>query len=192
MQFRQLLLKFRNAWDKAVSGQTANELGIHRLRKLGVKIGRDCVIHTKDFSTEPYLVEIGDRVGIAGGTRFLAHDGAAWLVRDRHPDLHVLGRITVGSGTFIGQDCLILPGTTIGRNCLIGAGSVVKGAIPDESVVLGNPARVVMKTGVVERLLLANKGRIDADLAAMKPADRKRLILGHFARQKDLNSTSDS
>jgi len=52
-----------------------NEQRIAMLRARGVKIGRDCVIFTTEFSTEPYLVEIGDHVAVAGGTQFLTHDG---------------------------------------------------------------------------------------------------------------------
>jgi len=191
MRLSTLIKKAEEAWEKAVTGRTGNDLRLHRLRKLGATIGRDCVIHTGDFSPDPYLVEIGDRVGIAGGTRFVTHDGAAWLLRPSHPDLYIFGRIKVGSGTFIGLGCIILPDTTIGRNCLIGAGSVVKGDIPDDSVVMGNPARVVMKTGVMERLILGNRGRLDADLLALMPAERKKLILEHLANRGPRKSGED-
>ena len=39
-----------------------------------------------------------------------------------------------------------MPGTVIGDNCIIGAGSVVKGTIPDNSIVFGNPAMFYAKT----------------------------------------------
>jgi len=45
----------------------------------------------------------------------------------------------------IGANCTILPGVKIGRNSLIGAGSVVIGDIPPDSVYVGNPARFVKK-----------------------------------------------
>jgi len=40
---------------------------VARLRARGVTIGEGCRIYTTEFSTEPYLVSIGDRVGISGG-----------------------------------------------------------------------------------------------------------------------------
>ncbi|MCJ7472342.1 MAG: transferase, partial [Actinobacteria bacterium] len=43
----------------------------------------------------------------------------------------------------IGANCTILPGVTIGRNSLVGAGSVVTKDVEDNSVVAGNPARVI-------------------------------------------------
>ena len=54
----------------------------------------------------------------------------------------------IGAGTWVGERVAILRGADIGRGCLIGANSVVKGTIPDGSIAVGAPARVV---GQVER-----------------------------------------
>ncbi|HWF45366.1 MAG TPA: DapH/DapD/GlmU-related protein [Bryobacteraceae bacterium] len=64
-------------------------------------------------------------------------------MRRRDPEVRIFGRIRVGSGTFIGLDCIILPGITIGENCIIGAASVVTRDIPDGSLACGNPARII-------------------------------------------------
>lgn len=52
---------------------------------------------------------------------------------------------TVGDNTLIGMGAIILTGAKIGNNCLVGAGALVTGKmdIPDGSLVLGNPAKVV-------------------------------------------------
>jgi len=49
---------------------------------------------------------------------------------------HKTGEITIGEGTWVASDVVILRGTHIGSNCLIGAGTVVKGIIPDNSRVI--------------------------------------------------------
>lgn len=51
----------------------------------------------------------------------------------------------VGDNTLIGMGAIVLTGAEIGRDCLVGAGALVTGKmrIPDGSLVLGNPARVV-------------------------------------------------
>lgn len=49
----------------------------------------------------------------------------------------------IGDNCFVGMDSVILMGTYIGNNTIIGAGSVVRGKIPDNSVIAGNPARVI-------------------------------------------------
>lgn len=51
--------------------------------------------------------------------------------------------VTIGDNVWIGGSVTILPGVTIGSNCTIGAGSVVVHDIPDNSIAVGNPCRVV-------------------------------------------------
>jgi acetyltransferase-like isoleucine patch superfamily enzyme len=51
--------------------------------------------------------------------------------------------VRIGDGTWIGARAIILPGVTIGRRCLIAAGAVVSRDVPDDTLVAGNPARVV-------------------------------------------------
>lgn len=51
--------------------------------------------------------------------------------------------VKIGDNTFVGAGAIILPKTTIGNFCIIGAGAVVKGNIPDYSVVVGNPAKII-------------------------------------------------
>ena len=53
--------------------------------------------------------------------------------------------ITIGKGCWIGQNAVILPGTKIGSFCIVGANSVVSGEVPDRSIVIGAPGRVVKK-----------------------------------------------
>ena len=52
------------------------------------------------------------------------------------------GRVEIGDGTWIGTNAVIL-GVKIGEQCVIGASSVVTRDIPDYSVAVGNPARVI-------------------------------------------------
>ena len=53
--------------------------------------------------------------------------------------------IRVGNNVWIGAQVCVLPGVSIGNNCVIGAGSVVTHDIPDNSLAVGNPCRVVRK-----------------------------------------------
>jgi len=53
--------------------------------------------------------------------------------------------VTINDGAVIGPGSIITAGTTIGKNSIIGAGSVVSNEIPDFSVAIGNPARVIKK-----------------------------------------------
>lgn len=53
--------------------------------------------------------------------------------------------ITIGSGCWLGGGVIVLPGVTIGQGCVIGAGSVVTKDIPENSLAVGNPCRVIRK-----------------------------------------------
>jgi acetyltransferase-like isoleucine patch superfamily enzyme len=104
---------------------------IKYLRNEGVRIGDNCIIETMSFSTEPYLIEIGNNVGISNGTVFITHDAGVWCFSSDLPNADIFGKIKVGNKVFIGINCTILPNTSIGNNCIIGAGSVVRGKFPD-------------------------------------------------------------
>ncbi len=51
--------------------------------------------------------------------------------------------IRIGDGCWLGGGVIVLPGVTIGRGCVIGAGSVVTKDIPENSLAVGNPCRVI-------------------------------------------------
>jgi Hexapeptide repeat of succinyl-transferase len=53
--------------------------------------------------------------------------------------------VSIGSGSWLGHGTVVLPGATIGRHVVVGANSVVTGAIPDNSVAAGVPARVIKR-----------------------------------------------
>lgn len=51
--------------------------------------------------------------------------------------------IKVGNNVWFGGNVTVLPNVTIGDNCVIGAGSVVTKDIPNNSLAVGNPAKVI-------------------------------------------------
>lgn len=61
------------------------------------------------------------------------------------PNVTITGNITVGEGSHIGAGTVIIPNIKIGKWCVIGAGSVVLKDVPDYSVVVGNPAKLIKK-----------------------------------------------
>lgn len=94
----------------------------HRaLVQVDVKIGEHCIINTA--ATIDHDCKIGDFVHIA-------------------PGVTICGNVQIGDLTIIGAGSTILPNLTIGKNCIIGAGSVVIDDIPDNSKVVGNPAKL--------------------------------------------------
>jgi len=158
--------------------ENENRKRIQALRRQGVRIGEGCLIFSTFFSTEPYLISLGDRVAIASGVRFITHNALAFRLRPKYRDLQVFAPITVGDDTIIGLNAIILPGTVIGKNCLINAGAVVRGTIPDDAAVGGNPAQVYGKVSEMLLRLPDDPGRLD--VYNLPSAERRRRIEAHF------------
>lgn len=119
-------------------------------RALGVRLGRNVSligpVSPVIFSSEPYLIEIGDDTTISFEVVFVTHDGATRVLRnlpDGNPETVIYGPIKVGRNCFVGCRSTILPNVTIGDNSIIGACSLVNRDIPPNSVAAGNPCRVV-------------------------------------------------
>lgn len=96
-----------------------------------------------EWNTEPWLITLGNNVHITDGVKFITHDGGTLLYRKQIPDLEITKPINVGNDVYIGNNVIILPGVTIGNNVIIGAGAVVTNDIPNNSVVVGVPAKVI-------------------------------------------------
>ena len=112
-------------------------------RKIGVSIGENCRIYTRRWGSEPWLISVGNKVTITNGVRFINHDGSTWLISDEKGRRQLYRKISIGNNVFIGMDCIILPGVKIEDNVIVAAGSVVTKSIPSNSVVGGNPARII-------------------------------------------------
>lgn len=98
------------------------------------------------FSSEPYLVSIGDNTTVSFDVVFITHDAATRVIRnlpDGDPETVIYGTIEVGRNCFIGARSTILPNVKIGDNTIIGAGSLVNRDIPDNVIAAGNPCKVI-------------------------------------------------
>lgn len=104
-------------------------------------------------STYPNLIKLGDYVDVASGVCFNTHDGINKIVGDNNQILNGklkgyqvnegLGCIEIGNHVFISAGSAIGYNVKVGDNVLITAGSVVTSDIPSDSVVRGNPAKVI-------------------------------------------------
>ncbi len=102
----------------------------------GVFLNFNCVI------LDIVAVRIGDRTQIGPAVQLLTAD------HPRDPDRRAAGLefgrpITIGRDVWIGGGAIILPGVSIGDGAVVGAGSVVTRDVANETIVAGNPARLL-------------------------------------------------
>ena len=133
-------------------------IGEHVALSAGMVPGQECVVSP--------VVSIGDRCligrnsGIVGHFSILIEDDVwtghhVYITDQNHGyervDLPISMQtqpekfVEIGDGSWIGAGSVILPGARIGKHVAIGANSVVNGEIPDFSVAVGSPARVIKR-----------------------------------------------
>lgn len=171
---KMLFLKIKRKLNRYLKGNeyVATHDTIEIARRMGVTIGDNCRIYSTNFSTEPFLISIGDHVTITDNVQFITHDGGVWVFRQKHPNLDLFGSIKIGNNVFIGLNSIILPTTEIGDNVIVAAGSVLKGEYPSNSVFGGVPAKRICS---IDEYYIKNKERFAA-LKGMAPAERELTI----------------
>lgn len=96
-------------------------------------------------------IEIGDDCLFGEGVRIYDHDHR---FRDCCTPIvdqgFISGSVSVGSGTWVGSNVVILRGSSVGKNCVIGAGCIIHGNIPDGSLVKpSNSYQQIVRSGFV-------------------------------------------
>lgn len=113
-------------------------------------IGENCSITDRKVPLYANLISIGNNVKIAANVSFVTHDITHGLINRLPEDIRKgrkaaekIGCISIGDNVFIGTGSTVLYDVRIGSNVVIGAGSLVNKDIPDNSVAVGIPARVI-------------------------------------------------
>ena len=140
--------------------------------KAGVRMGKDNQFLSNFWSSEPYLIEIGDNCQITAGVKIFTHGGAK-VARVIEPNFDCFGKVKIGSNVYIGTNSLIMPGVTVGDNVLIAAGSVVTNSVPSNVVIGGNPAHVIC---TFDDYYQKNK-RYNVDTKQLTPSEKREVLL---------------
>jgi carbonic anhydrase/acetyltransferase-like protein (isoleucine patch superfamily) len=107
-------------------------------------IGDRCLIGLRCGLVAHESIEVGDDVWFGQDVYVTdSNHGFDDLHRPIGKQLGTPQAVTIGSGSWVGHGAIVLPGTRIGRNCVVAAGSVVRGVVPDFSLVAGVPGKVV-------------------------------------------------
>ncbi len=118
--FRNFVVHATHWWYRRVYGM---HIGEHVRISRGARLDK----------TNPAGVHIGDHTAVTSGAAIVTHDFVNRTWKD----------VYIGRCCFLGYGCIVLPGVTIGDHCIVSGNSVVGRDVPSNSVVMGNPARVV-------------------------------------------------
>ena len=132
------------------------EYTTEKLISMGMKVGKNFG-RLNGVILDPshcWLIEIGDNVTMAPRVHILCHDAST----KRFLNYTKIGRVTIGNDVFIGADAVVMPGVTIGNRVIIGVNSTVTHDVPDNTVVVGSPARVLCS---VDEYLAKERARME-------------------------------
>jgi len=149
---------------ESIVNESAIHLGSSTVINAGVVLSAGWMPDQPDLPAR--VVTIGDRCLIGSGSTIVGHQSITigddvWtghnvhitdmnhgyveldvpISRQHQPEAPVV----IGDGSWLGHHVVVLPGATIGRHVAVGAGSVVRGTLPDYCVAAGVPARVIRR-----------------------------------------------
>jgi sugar O-acyltransferase (sialic acid O-acetyltransferase NeuD family) len=126
-------------------GDPINAIHPSAVISASVKMGNGVMLAAN--TTLNPMVEIGNGV-VCNTSCSIDHECIIGDFSFIAPGAVLCGNVKVGRSSFVGANSVIRQGITIGNNVIIGAGTVVIKDIPDNTTVIGNPARKLVKKPV--------------------------------------------
>ncbi|KRM74780.1 DapH/DapD/GlmU-related protein [Secundilactobacillus collinoides] len=151
-RMQQLVFKFNNTMpftdeaNELLTQMLGNRLGagsritapIRLIEPEKITIGKNVLIESNILCMAAGNIVIEDNVEIAADVRLISNNHDF-----HHRNLLICKQVTLKKNCWIGADASILPGVTLGENAVVGAGAIVTHDVPDNAVVVGNPAKVI-------------------------------------------------
>ena len=127
-------------------------------------IGENCYWGPTLMPVYPELIKLHNNVIVHGNARLVPHDMVNAFLKRAMPGENFgyderIGCIEIMDNVYIAAGSRILPNVRINKNCIISAGSVVTQDVPENSVVAGNPAKVIGRFDMFVASRLMNKDR---------------------------------
>ena len=155
-------------FEKTLSLVSELNTGSHTAEKVqiwGIKLDSSVRMFPPFYTAFGKFTKVGKGVFINFGCTFLDRGGitveddvfigpGVKVLTENHPEDPITRHnvmaspILIRRNAWIGGGAIILPGVTIGENAIVGAGSVVTKDVPDNAIVVGNPARFVRNINI--------------------------------------------
>jgi acetyltransferase-like isoleucine patch superfamily enzyme len=107
-----------------------------------VNVGRECWIGPNTILDGSGQLSIGDYCTISAGVHIYTHDNVRQTLSSKQLPIE-RKPTSIGNNVYIGPQAVITKGITIGNNVVVGTFSFVNKDFPDNSIVMGQPAKVV-------------------------------------------------
>lgn len=135
-------------WMIPNSGKRTEYMKEH---KVFHNIGSGCTVRERKVPLYPSLISLGNNVHLASKVYLVPHDAIHLCLNSLagagreggNTFKERIGCIEIGDNVFIGSNTTVLYDVKIGSNVIVGAGSLVNRDIPDNSVAVGIPAKVI-------------------------------------------------
>jgi acetyltransferase-like isoleucine patch superfamily enzyme len=141
--------------NKVVIGNDSiimSQVGIGGLKTKNseIIIGKRVKVFPFSFLNPTEQIIIEDDVGIGGANYIFTH-GSWQSILEGFPV--TFGKVHIKKGTWFPWRVFVMPNVTVGENCTIGAGSIINKDIPDNSLAVGSPAKVISSNGEYRKVL---------------------------------------
>ena len=142
------LKAYRNLFGMGPKLFIGDNVFLYRAHKIGsewgkisfgndIKIGSNVVI---DYVGE---VVIGNHVDISAGVKIYSHDHDPYAMVYEKKAPAIPRKTIISNDVWIGANAVILAGVTVGEHCVVGAGSIVTKDVRANTIVAGNPAKII-------------------------------------------------
>lgn len=149
--------------------------------------GENLFFQPRKLPADPKYIRFHNNVVVAADVTFVTHDVIYILMRNMgvQPVAQNIDCIEVMDNVFIGLGAIIMPGVRIGANSVIAAGSVVTKDVPPNSVVGGNPAKLIGSFDALFQKRIIQMQELKKQGIDGKGAERAQITWGVFEKKRN-------
>ena len=146
--FKFKLRAYRKMFNMGSKVFIGDNVFVNRAHKVGpewgkIEFGDDVKLGSNVRIDYVGKVIIGNHVDISSGVSIFSHSHDSWEMVHYEKCKTIPAVTTICNNVWIGTNAIIMSGVTIGEYSVVGAGAIVTKNVPENSIVVGNPARII-------------------------------------------------